>query len=262
MTFVRAVTRSHFIDSLREQLEQATQWKPIVAGAAVLERGLLDAEGLKAEIERAQENFAEQAQERLEGIRAAASKVIEGAEAKAREIEGKARLTAEGISLEAAQKQFKEAADHDAKQVKLWTFLAGISILTLIAGALLFVVVTDFPKLPANSDWKTYLPFTLLKIFVLSALAGMTTFMFRMLRAHLHIAEKNRHRVRVANSIESILQSAGDSSQRDLILAKLADSIVNYRDSGLVQHEREDHSATMSGDLMGRIVAAISGKGS
>ena len=82
-----------------------------------------------------------------------------------------------------------------------------------------------------------------------------------MLRAHLHLAEKNRHREHVANCIGSFIQAAADQSQRDLILAKLTDSIVSNGDSGLVQHEREDHSSTMSGELMGRILAAISGKG-
>lgn len=98
--------------------------------------------------------------------------------------------------------------------------------------------------------------FTLIRLFLLSVIAGLATFTIRMLRACLHIAEENRHRVRVANSMESFLQSTVEPEQRGLILAKLADSIVNFGDSGLVR-EREDHLSTMSGDLIGRIVSAM-----
>ena len=117
-------------------------------------------------------------------------------------------------------------------------------------------------ELPAGAEWPVALYHTLLRVLALSAIAGMAAFGFRMLRAHLHLAEKNRHRVRVANCIESFVQSALEPAQRDLILAKLVDSIVNFGDSGLIQHDGYDRSSPISGDVIGRIVAAISSKSS
>ena len=116
-------------------------------------------------------------------------------------------------------------------------------------------------ELPAG-EWPVALYHTLLRVIVLSAIAGTAAFAFRMLRAHLHLAEKNKHRVRVANSVESFVQSALEPAQRDLILARLVDSIVIFGDSGLVKHDEDDRSSPMSGDVIGRIVAAISSKGS
>ena len=250
-----------FLESLKTLIEKATLWKPIVASAAMLDSGLLEAQDFMTEIKRERVGVRREAEKQREAIRDEATKILDEAKAQAKKIEGKARDTAAGISVEAAQEQFKAASDHDAKQVRLWTALATMSIVILIGGACLFLFA-DCLKMPEQFKWNESLPQALLRIFVLSALAGAATFTFRMLRAHLHIAEKNRHRVRVANCIEGFLQAAGDASQRDLILAKLTDSIVNYGDSGLVQHDREDRSPTMSADLMGRIVAAISRKGS
>ena len=116
-------------------------------------------------------------------------------------------------------------------------------------------------ELPPGATWPVALYHTLLRVLVLSALAGAATFCFRMLRAHLHMAEKNRHRLRVANSLESFVQSALEPQQRDLILAKLVEAIVDFGDSGLIQQDSDDRSSpAMSGDMLGRIVAALSKK--
>ena len=65
----------------------------------------------------------------------------------------------------------------------------------------------------------------------------------------------------MANRIDRFLQSTIDPSQCDLISAKLVDSSVSYGDSGLVQNEVEGRSSPMSGDLVRRFLAALSGKG-
>ena len=252
-------TKHDFIQTLENQIEEANRWKPMIAGAAILDRGLLDIEDLRAEIGRAQNDLRKTAEKTLKEIEAESENVIKAAEARSNAITSRARQTAAGISIEEAQKQFRGTEDHDRKQVRLWTGLAVVSVAVLIVCAASFM---PSQTSPVSLSWPSLLPSALIKVFILSTIAGTATFSFRMLRAHLHIAEKNRHRVRVANSVASFVESAADKSQRDLILSKLADAIVNYGDSGLVQHERDDHSATMSGDVIGRIVAAISGKGS
>ena len=197
------------------------------------------------------------ATETLATIKVEADKAIQGAQDLAEKIEARARRTASQISVKEAQNQFREAAKGDEKSVRRWWWTAIGSVGLLVIFPLLF---TRW-ELPAG-EWPVALYHTLLRLLVLSAIAGTATFAFRMLRAHLHLAEKNKHRVRVANSVESFVQSALEPAQRDLILARLVDSIVIFGDSGLVQHDENDRSSPMSGDVIGRIVAAISSKGS
>ena len=214
-----------------DQIEESKNWQPILAAAAMLDRGLLDDEGVKRESDQALEHLKKTTAETLATIRTEAEKAIQGAKALADEIEAKARLTAAQISVEEAQKQFKAAANDDQwRCIMLWGWLAGVSVVLLVSAPLLF---TQW-ELPTGAEWPVALYHTLLRVLALSAIAGMAAFGFRMLRAHLHLAEKNRHRVRVANCIESFVQSALEPVQRDLILAKLVDSIVSFGDSGLI----------------------------
>ena len=247
-----------FLHDLDAQIEESKNWQPILAAAAMLDRGLLDDEGVKRESDQALEHLKKTTAETLATIRTEAEKAIQGAKALADEIEAKARLTAAQISVEEAQKQFKAAANDDQARIMLWGWLAGVSVVLLVSAPLLF---TQW-ELPTGAEWPVALYHTLLRVLALSAIAGMAAFGFRMLRAHLHLAEKNRHRVRVANCIESFVQSALEPVQRDLILAKLVDSIVSFGDSGLIQHDGDYRSSPMSGDVIGRIVAAISSKSS
>lgn len=84
--------------------------------------------------------------------------------------------------------------------------------------------------LPGPEPWPLALYHTVLRVFVLSAAGASATFSFRILRAHLHMVERNRHRVRVANSVEIFVNSTLDPQQRDLILAKLAEAIIDFGD--------------------------------
>ena len=247
-----------FLQGLDDQIEDSKSWQPILAAAAMSDRGLLDDEGIKRESDQALDHLKKTTAETLVTIQAEAEKAIQGAKDLADQIEARARLTASQISVEEAQRQFKAAADGDQARIKFWGFLTGVSVFLLVSGPLLF---TQW-ELPAGAEWPVALYHTLLRVLALSAVAGMATLGFRMLRAHLHLAEKNRHRVRVANCVESFVQSALEPAQRDLILAKLADSIVSFGESGLIQHGGDDRSSPMSGDVIGRIVAAMSSKGS
>ena len=276
-----SLSRGQFIDEkenilnrLRSLADKLALWKPTLAGVAVLDLGLLNLQQLKA----ASDESAEKHRERLADV---AKDFLERASAKAEEIERNARAeatklqeeasrkhtaanrTATGVSVKEAQEQFREAASHDKRQVTLWASLVAATVTTLILSAMGFLRnIGSTPLQVENIPWHAVIPEALLKVFILSTLAGAATFSFRMLRAYLHIAEKNRHRVRVANSIEGFLAATASESQRDLIHGRLTESIVNHGDSGLIQREREDHSPTMSSDVIARLVAALPGKGS
>ena len=185
--------------------------------------------------------------------------MLSKAAGEAEEIVSRARRTARHISVNEAQRQFEEAAEKGAASAKRWSWIVAVAFGALIVTILFLLFLADPPQGKAAFSAES-LYFTLMRLFLLSTLASFSAFTFKMLRVHLHMAEKNRHRVRVANSVEGFVQSAGEPSQRDLILAKMTDAIVSFGDSGLVQHDREDGSSTMSNDLAGRVVAALSGK--
>ena len=250
--------KENFLQEIDTHIEDAKKWQPIFAAAGMLHRGLLDDDGIKLESDRALVELKSTATETLETIKVQSSQAIQEAKNLAEEIEARARRTASRISVEEAQIQFGEAVDNDAKRVKTWWIVASAALLIFICTPLMFMLW----ELPENATWPVALYHTLLRVLVLSALAGVATFALRMLRVHLHLAERNRHRVRVANSVESFVQSALEPAQRDLILARLVDSIIGFGNSGLVHNDGDDHPSPMSGDVLGRIVAAISSKDS
>ena len=67
--------------------------------------------------------------------------------------------------------------------------------------------------------------------------------------------------MRVANSVESFVNSALEPQQRDLLLAKLAEAVIDFGDSGIIKNERDETTPTAtSGDIAGRILAALSSR--
>ena len=166
-------------------------------------------------------------------------KAIDEARTLAEEIENRARRTASGISVEAVQEQFRLAQEEHDKQVKLWTWLSGGSI-----GLFLVVAVAFLFGDPPSGETKAMLYFSAVRVTIIGALGGIVAFCFRMLRAHMHMAEHNRHRQRVANSIAAFVESATTPEQRDLILAQLVDSIAHFGSSGILH--KEDESGRIS----------------
>ena len=248
-----------FINSLQVQIEESKRWRSEIAQMLMLNLGVFEVERLEAAVQEVKDKLDQSREGFFEEVRAKCDNMLSKAAGEAEEIVSRARRTARHISVNEAQRQFEEAAEKGAASAKGWSWMVAVSFGALIVTILFLLFLTDPPQgkgaLSAES-----LYFTVMRLFLLSTLASFSAYTFKMLRVHLHIAEKNRHRVRVANSVEGFVQSAGEPSQRDLILAKMTDAIVNFGDSGLVQHDREDGSSTISNDLVGRVVAALSSK--
>lgn len=253
--------RQQFLDSVRQQLEEARRWQPAFAGMAVLDRGFLEDEGIRREYERVVEDLRRETSDTLAKVRTEADAAVQGAKDLADQIEQRARLTAAKISIKDAQTQFSQATEEMEGRVRFWGGFTIVSLAVLIALPL-FYMVWGPPAPPSNvlpgDQWPYVLYHTVLRIFVLSAAGAAATFCVRMFRAHVHMVEKNRHRVRVANSVESFVNSAIEPGQRDLILARLTDAIVDFGDSGLIRGEKDDTgSSVLSSDLLARILGAI-----
>jgi hypothetical protein len=246
--------RQTFLNQVDSQLRESLRWKPSFIAAAIEERGFLQDEGIRQEYRAAVERLQHDSAATLATVKKETEKALEEAKKLAEEIETRARKTATKISVKDAQEQFSAASIDLTKKVSAWAKAGIASTAVLVIGAAVFM----WWPLPDAGVWPVALYHTLLRLFVLSALGALSAFSFRMLRAHLHMAEKNRHRVRVANSVESFVNSALEPQQRDLLLAKLAEAIIDFGDSGIIRGEREEHeSSIVSGDILGRILAAV-----
>ncbi len=249
--------RDNFVTQVNNALIEVLRWKTPFIAAAVEERGFLQDEGIRQEYQNAVNELEKRSAATLATVKEEAAKALEGARKLADEIESRARKTATKISMKDAQDQFAEASTELKEKVKNWqkASFGATSILVLTAVGFMF-----WP-LPAAGDWPVALYHTVIRVFVLSAVGAISAFTFRMLRAHMHMAEKNRHRVRIANSAESFVNAALEPQQRDLLLAKIAEAIIDFGDSGIIKGDRDDHeSAVISGDLLGRILAAVTRK--
>ena len=227
--------RSGFLAAIADQLEHLKQfWSPLVA-AAVESRGLLVDEGIQRESERTITSIRKESENALQQVQVEAQKTIEEARVLAEEIENRARLTATGISVEEAQKQFQEAQSSLDKRVQNWAIWAGASILSFIGVAIYFATV----DLPEQWRWEV-IYHSAIRISILTAIGTGAAFCLKILRAHMHMSEKNRHRQRVANSMGAFVGSAVTPEQRDLILSQLVESVVQFGHSGLLQREDDN----------------------
>lgn len=249
--------KAQFLTQIDGLLEESRRQEHYFVSAAVIERGFLEDEGIRREYQRTIDDMKRETAATLDTVKQEADRAIQDAKKLADEIEAKARRTATKISVQEAQTQFGKASTDLDGRVTIWAVVLGTSLAVLVAVPIAFL----WWPLPQSDQWAVHLYHSLLRFVVLSALAGFATFSAKMLRAHLHMAEKNRHRVRVANSVESFVNSALDPQQRDLILAKLVEAIVDFGESGLIKHDGDDMaSPATSGDILGRILAAVTAK--
>ena len=252
-------SKQSFIESLQTQIEQSKLWRSEIAQMLMLNLEVFEVESLQDDVREIKDHLESTKDSFLPEIQNQCTHLLNEAKKSALEIEERARQTARKISVQDAQEQFQAAVDKGTASAQRWSWIVTVSLGALIGTILLLMFCAEPPKGKEVFSAES-LYFTLTRLFLLSTLASGSAFAFKMLRVHLHMTEKNRHRVRVANSVEGFVQSAGDPAQRDLILAKMTDAIVNFGDSGLVQHDREESTPTTSNDLVGRVVAALSGK--
>ncbi len=242
-----------FLNDIRGNLEGLKQFDPPFICAAIKERGFLDDEGIRRAYESTVQSIKQEAKNSLRGIKDESKSILEEAEQLAKRIEGRARLTASGISVEKAQKQFREAQASINMRVKIWAGLSGLCSLAFIGVVIYFMFVEALPEM---SGWSA-LYYTAIRITMLTAVGTTAAFCLRILRAHLHMSEKNRHRQRVANSIDAFVQSAVTPEQRDLILSQLVESVIQFGNSGLLQ--RGDDNLYRPKMTVDAITRAVSG---
>jgi len=202
------------------------------------------------------ERFSRSAEETLISISDSTKIAKSEIERTALDVLESAKRTASKISVEAAQEQFKEAAGRLRKAANRWMYVAGAFSFALIVLLMLFnfdppqlihdimialkpgsapttviqgVSSVPIPLLVAASAY-----FTSMRLALIGILGVGLAFSLRMARAYFHMAEHNEHKLRVTNSIEAFVAAVRLPEQKDLVLSKLVDSVIDFGDSGIL----------------------------
>lgn len=241
--------RKNFLNTITTHIEELKiHWAQLIS-VAVEKRGFLQDEGIRKEYQRTVDAMKKESNTIIQQLKEESTKALEGARKLAQEIEAKARRTATKISVEEAQKQFKEAQQDCNTRVWIWALLSIGSIGTFIGIAFYLASV----KLPPEWQWHEVVYYTAIRIVILSAVGAVAGFCLGILRAYLHMKQHNLHRQRVANSMASFIESAVTQEQRDLILSQLVDAIVNFGSSGLLSKKSDTiYTPKMSIDTISR----------
>ena len=186
-------------------------------------------EGIHREYQRTVEAMREESKTTLEQVKKQAEESIAEAKRLAQEIEQRARRTAAHISVEEDQEQFEQAHKALNKDVHRWAWLSGAAVVAFI----LFAIFLFNFQLPTDSTGQA-IYYAAIRITALTALAAVSAFCLRVLRAHMHMRQHNLHRQRLANSMPAFVESAITPEQRDLILAQLIDAVASFGTSGLL----------------------------
>jgi leucyl-tRNA synthetase len=241
-------TFTNQVAALLQQLQP--HWTHFIS-AAIEARGFLEDEGIRKEYQKTVEEMKAQAEEALKHVKEESEKVLAQATKLANDIEERARRTAAHISVEEAQKQFKEAQNDVDKQVKLWGWLSAGSLAAFLSLAFYLSRV----KLPDQWQWHVVYH-TAIRITMLTAVGAAATFCLRIFRAQMHMSHHNRHRQRVANSMQAFVEAAITPEQRDMILAQLVSSVVDFGTSGLLSREDDAvYAPKMTIDSITRTIA-------
>jgi hypothetical protein len=244
--------RQAFLNSIDSLLEQARRWEPYFITAAVESRGFLEDEGIRQEYQRTVAEMRKEAETTLAQVKEEATRTIGEARKLAEEVESKARRTATKISVQDAQRQFKEAQGDLEKKVKLWGKLSGGAIAMFLATAVLFWILV-----PKDEGWQVFYH-SVLRLAILSAVGAVAGFCLKVLRAYMNMQERNLHRQRVANSIEAFVASAQTPEVRDFILAHLTEAVTAFGISGLLARDTDVlGTQRLPADVAARIIGML-----
>jgi len=157
------------------------------------------------------------------------------------QIKEAAKNTAQGVSVIDAQKQFTSAQSNLYLKIIIASAGAAIFLIWFFGLAFYFLNAAD----NLNDEWTWKIAYhASIRGVILASIAAISTYFLTVLKAYLHLLEHNLHRQRVANSTEAFVAAATTPEQKDLILAKLVESVTNFGDSGLLKASSNDSPAS------------------
>lgn len=234
------------ITLLMEEMNDA--WVPFASCLAEYTYSTDSAHAIEKQIEEfakgRMESIREQSDQIRDRVTDEANSIIENAKKEANKLKKDAeealegiRLTATGKSVEGAQEQFRTAQSEIDRNKKIWAVLSILGAITFVAFACLYTP----DNMPEKWEW-SMLYHSTIKISILAIIGAAISFFVKMFRAHLYMSAKNKHRIRIANSVEAFVSAASTADQKDLILSQLVDSVTQFGPSGLLSKEEDGQS--------------------
>ena len=243
-------------EGLMKAKEQLIKYTPSFFTAEVKAKGILDNDEIENRYNMMIKILNEKSKEAEEKSKEAEEKMQ-----KAERIEIRARGEAVEVSAEKAIGQFKEEEEHLKKAARYWL---GGSVFVIVV---LVVVVVYFlsdrnPEQLFNQDtfWAVGVYYTTIRITLLGIISAVATFCLRIYRSQLHMTRHNSHRKRIANSMQSFVDSATTKDHRDKILSILVEEVATFGSSGLIR-DKDDHmtSSRMIVDQFTKTISPGSG---
>jgi hypothetical protein len=186
---------------------------------------------------------------------------VEEKSAELKEITDGIITSAENRSVKAAKEQFGLATTSMKFKAKCW--LAGATACLLCLVGFLFDMYRCPPPIilhinealaarftnSASQNPSTEFPlpmllvgsayYTSIRLAVLAVLGIVLTFCIRMGRAYLHLIELNEHRLRIAISIRDFVDAVRRPEQKDMVIQKLVESVMDLGDSGILSKQQD-----------------------
>lgn len=231
---------------------QIKKYSPSYVCAALESSGLLNSVDLQKEFAGVTEKLKTSTEEALKKIGEESSAIILQAQKKATEIESSVRKTAQKISVKEAQDQFGDATAYNTFQIKVW---GGISIVLCLAfiAIVIFLFYVDVSK-ESNRE---IIYHTVLRLSILTLVGTFLALSLKMLKAHLHMKQRNLHRKRLSNSIASFVESATTKEQGDAILVHLVESVASFGNSGIIGRDEDVSKITI--DNIAKTMSSVKG---
>ena len=241
---------THVITALNSRTQQFAEHDPAICMAYLRSIGaqgqINELKQLIIRADKSKEACQQQISDSKEAIRIYGDARIVDAEKRLSALTDDIRVATAEMTLESVEKEFGSAAKSCGWLALLWFIVGGLAFggTLWVAFEFLSDVQTSQAALlasEADAHWYVLGP-VLIRVAILSALLGLTTFLLRPLKAYLHMHAANRHRQRVAKNYMAILKTA-ERQDRPEIIRMLVGTLATFGISGLVEQNDDSLSA-------------------
>lgn len=146
----------------------------------------------------------------------------------------------QGVSQQAIY--FKEEFEYHEREANSWLKRSAWITVVLIIYAASTLVLHKIPWI-APSGSAEAIQFGIGKALIFASIAYFLLLSSRNYMSHRHNAVVNKHRQNSLVTYRVIMESAQDSANREIILAKAADSIFGPQSTGFTRHDGDDGRA-------------------
>lgn len=227
--------KASFLTTFDAHVEALLRWTSYFTAAAIEKTGILDGETLEEILKKNVEEMKRGADEAIKKIGEQSRTILEAVEQQAKAIEEGARRVATGVSVRDAQKQFEMAQIELRTEIRVWGTLSSIFV-AIFLGSTLYFLDTLPEHLPNTWTWQL-IYYTAIRITLLSGLAAVASFCLKMMKRSVHLAQRNKHRQHIANSMDAFVNSAFTAEQRDSIFGMMVRSVISYSDADETSEE-------------------------